>query len=48
MSKIVIAQVFVLLSSIKEEKDDVAKWEQLKKVSWSRGRVLYCFHAYQP
>ncbi len=40
VSKIVIAQVFVLLSSIKEEKDDPSKWEQLRKVSL-RARVRY-------
>ncbi|OAA67955.1 ccr4-not transcription complex subunit [Niveomyces insectorum RCEF 264] len=41
VSKIVIAQVFVLLSSIKEEKDDPSKWEQLKKLIDESGMEVF-------
>ncbi|CAK7265324.1 CCR4-NOT core subunit cdc39 [Sporothrix epigloea] len=41
VSKIVVAQVFVLLSSIKEEKDDASKWEQLRKLIDENGMEVY-------
>ncbi|CAK7216435.1 CCR4-NOT core subunit cdc39 [Sporothrix bragantina] len=41
VSKIVVAQVFVLLSSIKEEKDDPSKWEQLRKLIDENGMEVY-------
>lgn len=41
VSKIVIAQVFVLLSSIKEEKDDSSKWEQLRKLIDESGMEVF-------
>ncbi|CAK7202079.1 CCR4-NOT core subunit cdc39 [Sporothrix eucalyptigena] len=41
VSKIVVAQVFVLLSSIKEEKDDPSKWEQLRKLIDENGMDVY-------
>lgn len=47
VSKISIAQVYLLLSTIKEDKDDPTKWdlhtEQLRKVSFDWAAILTIF-----
>ncbi|ERS99055.1 hypothetical protein HMPREF1624_04250 [Sporothrix schenckii ATCC 58251] len=41
VSKIVIAQVYVLLSSLKEEKVDHSKWDQLRKLIDENGMDVF-------
>ena len=44
LTKIAVAQVYLLLSTIKEDKDDPHKWESqidsLRKVSWPHAYLL--------